>query len=81
MFDPDSRVSILGTRAFRRSPLKSICIPSSVQIISDFCFYESKDLTDVSFESGSKLSILGKLAFGFCKFRKSVSCIAVVSLI
>jgi hypothetical protein len=59
--------SILRESALARcSSLRSICIPSSIETISDSCFAECDHLLMVTFESHSKLSTLGERAFELC---------------
>jgi hypothetical protein len=43
-------------------PLQSICIPSSIEIVSDHCFHNCT-LSCLAFESGSRISRLGRFAF------------------
>jgi hypothetical protein len=65
-FASDCRVSNIGKSAFQRSSLQSIRIPSSVEIISDYCFSECRNLAILEFDSGSRLSDLGDFAFANC---------------
>jgi hypothetical protein len=43
--------------------LIEIIIPSSVEVLGEKCFYECRSLSLVTFESGSRLSRIEKLAF------------------
>jgi hypothetical protein len=59
-------VKILGDSAFRGSTyLASICIPSNVETIEGRCFLNS-NLSSLTFESGSKLAVIEREAFGTC---------------
>jgi hypothetical protein len=72
-FEPCSKVSILGPSAFLScSSLQSICIPSSVQTISDSCFAFCPTLSNVAFEPDSQISILEGNAFDFCSSLRSI---------
>jgi hypothetical protein len=54
-FGPNPRVREIHTYAFRGCPLKSFCIPASVVVITWFCFCDCHQLTEVTFESPSKV--------------------------
>jgi hypothetical protein len=64
-FGPLPRVSSIEEAAFNQCQhLESICIPSSVISLGDFCFSLCYDLKTVSFAADSKLTSIGKHAFG-----------------
>jgi hypothetical protein len=46
--------------------LKSILIPSSVEVLSSECFVRCWRLTSVSFDANSKLRVIGDRAFYGC---------------
>jgi hypothetical protein len=52
--------------AFASCSLRSIVIPSSVEIIREDCFYDCSDLSIVRFEPDSRLSVLEEDAFAYC---------------
>jgi hypothetical protein len=52
--------------AFRCCAIKSIRIPSSVEVIGKECFYNCESLCEVTFESVSKLTVIGNCAFYEC---------------
>jgi hypothetical protein len=49
--------------------LKSVCIPSSVEFLAEFCFGDCNALESVTFENGSKLSVIGEAAFAHTSLR------------
>ncbi|MGN1001000.1 MAG: leucine-rich repeat protein, partial [Bacilli bacterium] len=60
---PES-LEIIGEYAFTDARFSSVTIPSSVVYIGPRAFSDMyEDLTDITFESGSKLSEIGKSAF------------------
>jgi hypothetical protein len=66
-FGSGSQISVLGLRAFGCCMrLKSIHIPSTVEIIWAACFTHCHLLETVLFESGSRVSIIRERAFGHC---------------
>jgi hypothetical protein len=72
-FESGTNISILGKSAFQGcSSLQSICIPSSIQIIGDFCFSECEAMSDLTFESGCQVSILGDSACSACSRLQAV---------
>lgn len=57
-------VQFIGFGVFGESiRLKSIFLPSSVEIIDDYSFYNCKNLKNVIFKGKSRLRIIGELAF------------------
>jgi hypothetical protein len=52
--------------------LQLVCIPSSVKIIGQECFYACYTLKIVAFESGSQLTMMGDSAFNACSVLQSV---------
>jgi hypothetical protein len=72
-FEAGSQIRVLGEYAFVNCwSLRSICVPSSVQTISQFCFMCCRDLSNLRFESGSALSSLGESAFYCCSLLESI---------
>jgi hypothetical protein len=72
-FEPGSSVSVLGKSAFQNcGSLHSICLPSSLETLSTFCFRGCRKLSDLAFEPGSQLSDLGESAFADCSSLKSI---------
>jgi hypothetical protein len=51
-----------------RSGLRSIEIPSSVEVIGEMCFRDCDSLIDVKFEAGSLLGEIRQYAFQYCGF-------------
>jgi hypothetical protein len=69
------RASIIDRAAYSSIPvaeIESICIPSSIEDISDQCFLDCSALSTVVFEFGAKLSTLGSRAFGYCESLQSI---------
>jgi hypothetical protein len=64
--------TLIGYMVGHNLVLKSICIPSSVEILCKGCFYECKNLSSVIFEIGSKLSVIDKRAFMYCTSLTSI---------
>jgi hypothetical protein len=62
-FEKVSKLERIGRHAFCEAALKTIEIPSSVEEIGDYCFYQCFRLREVYFENGSKLKKLGACAF------------------
>jgi hypothetical protein len=62
-FDPDTKVSRFDPYAFCKSGLTSIHIPSSVEVISKYCFSKCKSLASVTFDSDTKVSQFDGHAF------------------
>jgi hypothetical protein len=63
----------IGLLAFSDcSTLKSICIPASIEIISEHCFSECRSLSKVVFESGSRLRQMGPGLFTSCPALTSI---------
>jgi hypothetical protein len=54
----------IGQYAFSScSALKSICIPASIEILEEYCFSLCYALSQIVFESGSKLTQMGANVF------------------
>jgi hypothetical protein len=65
VFEGDSRVRRIGKWAFAgNSSLNSIVVPASVESIGKSCFDHSGQLSSVSFEENSQLSVMGRMYFG-----------------
>jgi hypothetical protein len=66
-FEFDSKLRAIDFKAEHDSlPLRSICIPSSVEIISEQCFSKCKSLSLFTFEPNSKLTRFEKLTLSGC---------------
>lgn len=63
VFQPDSKLSIIGNLAFSETKIAEITIPSSVITICNSAFANCNVLSQVIFEHDSKLSTIGELAF------------------
>jgi hypothetical protein len=68
IFERESKLQRIEKEAF--SPgifavtgLKKMTIPSSVEVIGEYCFYSCESLCEVTFERGSKLQRIEKEAF------------------
>jgi hypothetical protein len=53
----------IGNSAFCLSSIESIGIPSNVEKIGEWCFSRCESLSEMIFESGSKLKDIGNSAF------------------
>jgi hypothetical protein len=74
IFESGSRLSRIKSFTFYNcSSLSSICIPSTIEMISSSAFSDCKSLATVTFESSSQLSRLGYRAFAFCTSLSSIS--------
>jgi hypothetical protein len=62
-FDPGSKLKEIGMCAFNECALKSIRIPSTIEVIGPGCFYCCQFLCEVTFESDSELKEIGRNAF------------------
>jgi hypothetical protein len=77
-FEPGGPGLTLGEALFTGKPdgwtpvIQSICIPSSVEAIPARCFSGSETLSDVTFASGCRVSVLGKAAFSSCSSLSSM---------
>jgi hypothetical protein len=58
--------------ALYRSDIKKVMIGAGVERIGSFAFYQCANLAEVTFEEGSKLSVIGKGAFGYAVALKNV---------
>jgi hypothetical protein len=56
----------------RSASPQSICIPSSIDALPNSCFKRCLNLTRVTFESGSRLSIFSRSAFKQCSSLQSI---------
>jgi hypothetical protein len=54
------------------SALKSICIPASIEIIGKECFENCSSLSQIIFQSGSRITRLGGEVFGRCSLLTSI---------
>jgi hypothetical protein len=66
IFEPVSIVSMIGDAALSRTKLRSVCIPRSVECLSKDAFAQCSCLTIVTFETDSRLSVMGISAFEAC---------------
>ena len=71
-FPPDSKLRIIKKRAFSKTSIESISIPSNVTQICEKSFIFCKKLKNVEFQSNSNLEIIEKEAFQFCKSLESI---------
>jgi hypothetical protein len=71
-FESNSRLRRIGERAFAQSSLRSIDIPSSVEIIGKFCFTDCNIVSIIRSELASQLSVLDKNAFLGCSGLKTI---------
>jgi hypothetical protein len=62
-FESGCQLKELGKSAFFWCGIKSIRIPSSIEVIGEYCFSSCESLCEVTFESGCQLKELGKSAF------------------
>lgn len=60
-FYDDSKVTSGSTFAIKK--VSSVFVPKNVQLIGDMAFYYCKNLKTITFETGSKLTSIGKYAF------------------
>jgi hypothetical protein len=49
--------------AFSQTGLIEIILPASIEVLGEKCFSECRSLSSITFESGSRLSRIGKMAF------------------
>jgi hypothetical protein len=70
--DLGSRLSILGEFAFSACAFQSVCIPSSIDTISDSCFRYNRRLSRLTFDRGCRLSSLHRAALSDCSSLVSV---------
>jgi hypothetical protein len=59
--------------ALEDTTLKSIRIPTSIQLFDAYCFYQCAALEEVKFEQNSQLQRIGKGAFFSCLSLKSIT--------
>jgi hypothetical protein len=72
-FETRSALSRIGSIAFALcSSLSVICIPSSVQVLSERCFVKCEALLSVGFDVPSNLSCIHKHAFLSCSSLASI---------
>jgi hypothetical protein len=72
-FASGSKLSSIEEYTFQFcSSLASICIPSLVEHVGQFCFTECRSLSSVTFESDSKLLSIGDYAFWDCASLSSI---------
>lgn len=61
------RVKSIGNNAFNGLKVTSVKIPASLETIGVYAFKECVSLTNVTFSSGSRLRLVDKWAFCFCR--------------
>jgi serine/threonine protein kinase len=66
IFEPGSKLKEIGNGSFSESGIRSVRIPSNVEKIGSSCFAECKLLSELLFESGSKLKTIDYIAFFGC---------------
>jgi hypothetical protein len=62
-FESEPSVREIQTGAFRESPLRSFCIPQTVEHIGDFCFSSCPELRSLFFSANSRPRSIGHCAF------------------
>jgi hypothetical protein len=72
-FEADCGVRRFGDRAFCNSSLRSIVVPSSVEVIESGCFWGCTELSIVAFEPNSRLSSFGEQVFACCTSLKRIA--------
>lgn len=60
------RTEVISESQYIKKEYKRIFIPKSVTRISDYAFAICEHLTEVIFEEGSKLRMIGECAFANC---------------
>jgi hypothetical protein len=81
-FPSDSNLRSIGRYAFAFcKSLKSICIPSSVEVLSENCFYWCSRLRTVTFGAESRRRLIKGDAFRLCPSLESVSIRASVEVV
>lgn len=66
-FESNCRVRRLADETFYESVLlAAVCIPASVESIGKSCFALCGEMNSLTFERGSKLSMIGESAFQLC---------------
>jgi hypothetical protein len=66
VFGKDTRLQRIEKEAFFCAHLRRICIPSSVEVIGEGGFFNCAELSDVTFEPGSKLQKMEAWTFFSC---------------
>jgi hypothetical protein len=59
----------------------SVCIPSTVDVIGRSFWRDCQFISNVSFESGSRLSRIEEFVFGYCHYLKSICLPSLVGLL
>jgi hypothetical protein len=63
---------IIGNQSFPTHSSSAIILSRSVEIIGSYCFADCRTLMNLNFESGSKLTRIGRLAFQNCSLLRSI---------
>jgi hypothetical protein len=71
-FELESRLARIESSAFSGSPLQSIIIPRTVEILCSECFSSCKCLSSISFESESRLTRIESSAFSFSSLQSII---------
>jgi hypothetical protein len=79
VYERDCAVSILSPDSLSScSSIQSICVPTSVDCIPQFCFYGCRRLSKATFESGSEIWAFGashlRVADQFTRFASLLHC-------
>ncbi|MDR1267705.1 MAG: leucine-rich repeat domain-containing protein [Holosporales bacterium] len=72
-FESGSHLTTIGPSAFTRCHLRSITIPSSVEVLCNECFLGCHSLSVVLFEMGSHLTEMGNGTFQDCSSLPSIT--------
>jgi hypothetical protein len=73
-FESGYRISIFDRSAFLWcSSLQSICVPSSLNYIAEFCFFHCESLSSLTFELNCQIAVLGESEFSGCSSIESLS--------
>ena len=68
---PEGVISIKQS-AFDNTGLKSVTIPSTVEVLGNCAFWQCSDLAEVNFNGNSNLNEMGEAVFGMCESLKKI---------
>jgi hypothetical protein len=63
VFESNSHLTRIESKAFSKSSLQSILIPRNIEILGSKCFSSCKSLSSITFESNSRLTRIESEAF------------------
>lgn len=66
-FEIGSKLGYIGGKAFARTNISFLVIPSSVMIIENYSFYSCSELDSITFNDSSALETIGEYAFSEAK--------------